>query len=98
MKTGKGGVILDPWLPEYPLEYLTLKKVSHHLLGHFERKLPVYLSEAESDYFAVAALRVPFITLHCMYGVPLQALFTSEKEIKKILTKRYSLEEKLNLL
>jgi len=33
-----------------------------------------------------------------MYGVPLQALFTSEKEIKKILTKRYSLEEKLNLL
>ena len=63
---GQRGILYNPALPRYPLAYNLTKKVSNHLLGHFEGEPPIYLVETEAHYFAAAAVGVPFITVRCI--------------------------------
>ncbi|MDP3698988.1 MAG: hypothetical protein Q8R47_05365 [Nanoarchaeota archaeon] len=97
-ENGPRGVAYDPHLPGYPLIYNLTKKISHHLLGHFEREPPIYLAEAEAHYFAAAAINVPLITLRCIHAPPWYGLFVSKEKIKRDLANHYSLKEKPVLL
>lgn len=95
---GPRGVVYDPTLPTLPLFYTLTKKVSHHLLRHFEREAPIYLAEQEAHYFAAALLNTPLLTLRCIHAPKWYSLFITQGMIKNYLTDHYSLQKKPILL
>ena len=98
-KNGVRGVVYDPTMQTYPLLYNLTKKVSHHLLNHFERKPPIYLLEAEAHYFSAAAMNIPFLTLRgIIYFPSVYSLFISTEKIKQSLADHYSLDIKPELI
>lgn len=97
-KNGIKGVVYDPTMHTYPLLYNLTKKVSHHLLNHFEREPPICVLEAEAHYFSAAVMNIPFLTLRSIYAPSIYSLFISKEKIKQSLADHYSLDNKPWLL
>ncbi len=92
------GVVYDPTMQTYPLLYHLTKKVSHHLLNHFERESPICVLEAEAHYFSAAVINISFLTLRSIYAPSIYSLFISKETIKQSLADHYSLDNKPWLL
>lgn len=89
------GIIYDPGIRQLALNYYLTKKISHHLLRHFDRKLPVCLAEREAEYFAVAAIDPPLVILEAPSWISL--IFFSNN-VQRRLTNFYSRPDKPLLL
>lgn len=96
-ESGKRGALFHPHLSPT----LIAKKIGHHFLGHFERDIPIYQVEAESDYFASAARELSFLDIAregINFFVPISSLFSFDTTIKRNLQQTYKTEEKVYLL
>ena len=84
--------------------FLKAKKIGHHFLGHFERNIPIYLTEAESNFFASAVMKMQgFSPADLLFGgmeffVPASAIFARDGAIKRFLREAYRTEESVYLL
>ena len=82
----KRGILYDPTLRPMNLRYYVTKKLSHHLLRHFEREAPICLAEREAAYFAAAAVDSPLLTIDTP---PWTSLLFSHYKIKRMLANHY---------
>jgi len=83
----KRGILYDPTLRSTPLRYYVTKKISHHLLLHFERETPICLAEREAEYFAATAIDLPFLVID---APPWTSLLFSSNKVKRMLASHYS--------
>ncbi|MEK6939098.1 MAG: hypothetical protein AABX31_00065 [Nanoarchaeota archaeon] len=81
------GIVYDPGIRQSLLQYYLTKKLSHHLLGHFERETPIWKAEKEADCFTAAAIRPPWL----MVETPLwTSLLISSSMLQRRLANHYS--------